>query len=186
MDCDPSDVKLSAEAKVIHGEADFIPVFGELIRNREDWLMDRILFYAKRQGYTRYTSTLKEAWRLSISGLSASMLEALERRPDLELSPEEDFIRDPAAVFGMIEAERHRQRGISLPMFLGLMKYYRQSYQDLVEACLCPADGKARAKVWVDRFFDRIEIAFCNAWAGSMDESQCLAELAGCKPRDHQ
>jgi PAS domain S-box-containing protein len=177
MDMDPSDLKPADSAKNINGEADFFTIFGELIRSREDWLMDRILFYVKRQGYARYTSTLKEAWRLSISGLSASMLEALERLPDMELSPDEDFIQDPAAAFGLIEAKRHRQRGIRLPIFLGLMKYYRQSYQDLTGASPFSAAEKARARIWVDRFFDRVEIAFCNAWAASMDDNERLAEL---------
>jgi hypothetical protein len=31
--------------------------------------MARVLSYAKEFGYTKYTSTLQEAWRLSISGL---------------------------------------------------------------------------------------------------------------------
>jgi PAS domain S-box-containing protein len=172
MHHDRPDVKPTDSTNGVLGEAELIHVFSELIRSREDWLMDRILFYAKRQGYARYTSTLKEAWRLSIAGLSASILETLERLTDQELSPEEDFTRDPAAAFGLLEAARHRQRGISLPMFLGLMKYYRQSYQDMTEASGLPADGTARARVWVDRFFDRVEIAFCSAWATSVDEGR--------------
>lgn len=42
----------------------------KLIQGHEDWLMRRILEYAKRQGYAEYTSTLEEAWRLSIQQLS--------------------------------------------------------------------------------------------------------------------
>ena len=49
-----------------------------------------------------------------------------------ELSPEEDYANDPATQFGVIEAQRHRGRGVNLSMFLGLMKYYRQSYVDLL------------------------------------------------------
>jgi PAS domain S-box-containing protein len=172
MDSDPRDVEPVDSAVEIDGQPDFIPIFAELIRNREDWLMDRILSYAKRQGYARYTSTLKEAWRLSISGLSTSMQETFDKLPDLELGPDEDFLRDPAAAFGLIEAKRHRERGISLPVFLGLMKYYRQSYQDLIEASELPAAARARARVWVDRFFDRVEIALCNAWTTSTDEKR--------------
>ena len=100
----------------------------EFVSRHEDWLMGRILYYAKQRGYAKYTSTLKEAWRLSISGLSNSFIEALNTKgDDLEFGPDEDYINDPAAQFGIIEAKRHRERGISLGMFLGLMKYYRQS-----------------------------------------------------------
>jgi PAS domain S-box-containing protein len=159
-----------------HGKTDFIPILSQLISSHEDWLMDRILFYAKRQGYAYYTSTLKEAWRLSISGLSVSMLKTLERHPDLELSPDEDFMQDPAAAFGLIEAKAHRQRGISLSMFLGLMKYYRQSYQDLIAASELGPGENAQARIWVDRFFDRVEIAFCSAWTAPVEEDR-LVEL---------
>ena len=64
--------------------------FTELVIRSEDWLMNRILYHAKMRGYSKYTSTLKEAWRLSISGLSHALLEAIRTDdPDLELSPDE-------------------------------------------------------------------------------------------------
>jgi len=43
-----------------------MPTFSTILKDNEDWLMQRILDYAKRQGHVAYTSTLKEAWRLSI------------------------------------------------------------------------------------------------------------------------
>ena len=105
-----------------------------IIAGNEAWLIDRILFYAKRQGYARYTSTLREAWRQSIAGLSAPLLAVLEKGlPDVELNPDEDFTGDPLACFGITEAHRHLKRGVNQAMFLGLMKYYRQSYLDLID-----------------------------------------------------
>lgn len=41
------------------------------LTNHEEWLMENILDYAVRNDYARYTSTLKEAWRASIAGLTA-------------------------------------------------------------------------------------------------------------------
>ncbi|ETR67871.1 MAG: hypothetical protein OMM_11127 [Candidatus Magnetoglobus multicellularis str. Araruama] len=49
-----------------------------LIQANEDWLMEKILHYAIEREYSKYTSTLKEAWRLSISGLSRSFVSGLE------------------------------------------------------------------------------------------------------------
>ena len=49
-----------------------------LIAESEAWLMQRVLDYAKQYGYTRYTSTLLEAWRASIEGLSQPLLTYLE------------------------------------------------------------------------------------------------------------
>ncbi|MET0045753.1 MAG: hypothetical protein ABW100_19810, partial [Candidatus Thiodiazotropha sp. 6PLUC3] len=81
----------------------------KLLSFSEDRLIELILNYAEQQKYTRYTSTLKEAWRLSIDGLSQSIIKALalsDLIPDL--GPDEDFSSDPGAQFGAMEARRHR------------------------------------------------------------------------------
>lgn len=141
----------------------------EFIGRHEDWLMDRVVGYAKQTGYSKYTATLAEAWRISIAGLSRSLVQCLlERDRPAELSPDEDFTKDPVAAFGIVEAQRHRRRGVSLPMFLGLMKYYRQAYCDLLDAeewCAISAVERYRYRLSLDRFFDRVELGFCAEWA---------------------
>lgn len=149
----------------------------QLLIEHEEWLMERILEYAKKHDYTRYTSTLKEAWRLSISGLTAAFLAAVQDdAPDLEMGPDEQFAGDPTTDFGIVEARLHRERGISFSMFLSLMKYYRQSYKDLV----CQAGYDKGLEIYslnlVERFFDRIEIAFCVEWAET-DQNVLIREL---------
>jgi diguanylate cyclase (GGDEF)-like protein len=141
----------------------------------EDWLIRRVLEYAKRQGYTRYTSTLEEAWRLSIRELTATLGQALASERDLaEFHPDESFADDPISAFAVLEADRHRERGIELKMFLGLFKYYRQAYLDrLMEADLALDESRA-ALQWVTRIFDRLEIAFCSAWADLDSDAQLL------------
>ena len=47
--------------------------FSNLILSSEDILIEKILAYAKEHDYVKYTSTLWEAWRLSIAGLSEAM-----------------------------------------------------------------------------------------------------------------
>lgn len=143
----------------------------EYVLGHEDWLMEKILYYAKQRNFTKYTSPLKEEWRLSISGLSKSLIDVLnEKGKDLELGPDEEYIFDPASHFGIIEAERHRQRGVSLDMFLGLMKYYRQSYADLIHESNFQGDTRIQYEQIIKRFFDRVEIGFCTKWASSEDE----------------
>ena len=133
--------------------------------------MARVLGYAKERGYTIYTSTLVEAWRLSISGLSKSILMAIDQHQDPpELSPDEDLTGDPLAQFGIVEAQRHRERGVSLAMFLGLMKYYRQSYLDLLADQDWPPPTGEHYALFVNRVFDRIEIGFTTEWAGGNSE----------------
>ncbi|GEM_PF-2280831 len=148
-----------------------------LISDNEDWLMKRILHYARIQNYTKYTSTLLEAWRLSISGLSRPMVEALERSVKApEMRPDDDYSMDPIASFGILEAQRHRTRGVTLAMFSGLMKYYRQSYVDLIEGAGFSEADQKKYHYFVDRFFDRVELGFSSEWC-SLGETEKVEEL---------
>lgn len=147
------------------------------LRSGEDWLIARIIAYAKRQDYVRYTSTLEEAWRVSIQDLSAALIAALETPSEsTEFSPDETFIDDPMSAFAVLEAELHRRRGTDLRMFLGLSKYYRETFLDWVREAGWPADDERNAEHFVGRLFDRWEIAFCGAW-GPMEGDVLLTEL---------
>ncbi|MCG7925305.1 MAG: ATP-binding protein [Candidatus Thiodiazotropha taylori] len=147
-------------------------VLKECLLSSEDKLIELILNYAERQHYTKYTSTLKEAWRRSIDGLSQSIIATLEQSDQVpELGPDEDYSSDSSTEFGVVEAQRHRARGVNLSMFLGLMKYYRQAYLDLVEA-ISGLQQPATVKLLINRVYDRIELAYCSEWSGTDSESQ--------------
>ncbi|MHB1341824.1 MAG: PAS domain-containing protein [Coriobacteriia bacterium] len=150
--------------------------FARLLTDSEQWLVERIIGYAKALGYTPYTSTLEEAWRISIRSMSGSLVEAArDARDRLEIHCDEDLTADPSASFGMQEARLHRSRGVPLAMFMSLMKYYAQSYQDL---CGTVADDEERHewRLLVARFFDRMEIGFASEWA-AMSGQDAAAEL---------
>ena len=136
-----------------------------LLEGSEDDLIDRVLGYARLHDYVKYTSTLQEAWRISIAGLSDAMVKALHHYDGIpELGPDEDFSHDPVATFAITEAQKHRERGVTLSMFLGLMKYYRQSYIDLISAADDPDIDKAWCMLFINRFYDRLEIGLCSEW----------------------
>lgn len=149
----------------------------DLIAKSEGWLVKRILGYAREHSFTKYTSTLEEAWRISIQGLSWPLLRVLkEKSPILELNPDADFSKDQLASFGILEAQRHRSRGITLGMYLGLMKYYRQSYIDLVREAGFDKAYEDFCMVFIHRFFDRVEIGFVTEWVES-PHTKILGEL---------
>ncbi len=151
--------------------------FARIVAASEDWLCERVLSYALARGYTRYTSTLKEAWRLSVSGLSEALLRALPGSlAGMELGPEDTYADDPASAFALTEARLHRTRGISLAMFLGLLKYYRQSYLDLADKAELAAAERAQARAFVERFFDRVEVGIASEWC-ALSESGKHDEL---------
>ena len=149
----------------------------DLIERSEDRLMHRILAYAKEHGYTPFTSTLLEAWRASIVGLSESLAETIRTSNRvIELDAGADFAEDPSASFGVMEARRHRERGITLGMFLGLFKYYRQAYVDLIRENDLDPEKAVEYRYVLERFFDRVELGFCSEWA-SGSQADHVAEL---------
>jgi len=150
-----------------------------LVAEGEDWLMERTLAYAKRHEYTRYTSTLAEAWRASIRGLSAPLLDCL-RQPRPAIAPVDALHThqdDVAGAFGLAEARKHRSRGVSLGLFLGLMKYYRRAYVDRVMEADLPGP-REDLRLFVETFFDRVEVTFASEWAerGEADKMEELRE----------
>ncbi len=137
----------------------------DLIANNEEWLMQRVLDYAKEHGYSRYTSTLAEAWRTSIAGLSAPLLEAIaSNAPPLPLAVDQKSQDDPLAAFGLLEAKRHRERGVDFALFLGLMKYYRRGYLDLVDQAGFAPPLQLSYRGMLHNYFDRIELSFSREW----------------------
>jgi signal transduction histidine kinase/CheY-like chemotaxis protein len=147
----------------------------DLISQREDWLVDQTIGYAKLYGYTPFTSTLAEAWRASICGLSGPLIKALAHYDEAPQLVAGDYAEESITAFGIEAARRHRSRGITLAHFMGLMKYYRQSYLDLLELGELPVEHVPRYREFVNRFFDRVEIGFCSEWA-SQNESELVLE----------
>ena len=148
-----------------------------ILLKQEEWLMNRILDYAQLHNFTKYTSTMAEAWRISIVGLTESISKSLDHYNVIpELHPDEEFKDDPSVAFGILEAQRHRSRGITLSMFLGLMKYYRQSYSDLLDNTELSTTVLKYYHTFIDRCFDRIELGFCEEWIG-ISQEQSLDEL---------
>lgn len=149
----------------------------KIVQENEDWLMSQVLMYAKRQDYTKYTSTLAEAWRLSIKGLSEALCKAIQTFDfPPEIGPDDDLINDPITSFGILEAQKHRSRGVTLTMFLGLMKYYRQSYLDLVKKEHEDIADVDQSILYIHRFFDKIELGFIQEWT-ELKEKDKLLEL---------
>jgi len=149
----------------------------DLIKDNQSFLLKRTLNYAKIYGYVKYTSTLEEAWVISISGLSDALINAVLTDPEIpEIEVDHDFSGNPISSFGVIEAQKHRQRGVTLEMFLGLMKYYRQAYLDLIMESIEEKERQHVYLLWVNRYFDQNEIAFCSEWADQSKDT-LLSEL---------
>ncbi len=141
-----------------------------LIAANESWLVDRVLVYAKQHGYTRFSSTLKAPWRESICGFSEPLLEVLATSNlPMEMPATTDYVHESIAAFAVEEAQLHRERGIPLGLFMGLTKYYRQAYLDLIIEQGYDRRELESYRLQIERFFDHIEIAFCTEWSAATE-----------------
>ena len=140
-------------------------------------MLKRVLEYARLHNYTKYTSTLEEAWVVSIVGLSNSLINAILSDPKVpEIEVDHSFLDDPISSFGVIEAQKHRNRGVTLEMFLSLMKYYRQAYLDLAVESVQDLEKQHLFLLWINRFFDHNEISYIYEWSTKSKET-LLTEL---------
>ncbi len=151
--------------------------FIKLIQASEEKLINEVLRYAIERDYAKYTSTLKEAWRMSIQGLSNSLVKVLEKNDKVpEMNPDIDFSKSEIAEFGIVEANLHRSRGITLSMFLSFMKYYQQAYQDVLSDSDFSVAEKEFFSRYLKRYFDFVEIGFIVVWS-DLSEEKKLEEL---------
>jgi diguanylate cyclase len=142
----------------------------EFIVEQEQSIVDRVLIYAKDRGYYKYTSQDRQAWELAIRGLSNSLIDQCSQCSDIpELGPDEDYRSGAAGDFAILEARMHSKRGVTLPMFLGLMKYNRQAFQDALTDSDFPKAKRIFYHRYLDKFFDRVELGFISAWTASPD-----------------
>lgn len=148
----------------------------ELLISHENWLIERIIQYAKQQHYFSYMPSLPAAWRQLVQSITGAILEAValsEEAP--EFGPDESNNQGIAAI-GIREARKHRERGVELRMFLGMFMYVRQSYLDLMRQADFPRKTEERYRYFVKRCFDHIELGFVSEWVQHSEEEK-LREL---------
>lgn len=143
-----------------------------LIVNNLEWLVSHISDYARDLGYKDYVSAPVKTRRISIEGMSRGILEALNNNSlTFEFRPEIDYTKDPVGLLGICEAQKHRERDVSLVHFLGFLKYYKQSYVDLVDGAGHDHEWKEKSRLFIERFFDRLELSFFLEWINIVEDN---------------
>jgi two-component system NtrC family sensor kinase len=151
--------------------------FTEVILRGEDRLLEQILGYAEANGFFRFTQRNPETWRPAVRGVSGSIVQGFRSSPDPpSLATEELGKDDGLTAFVVVEARKYRLAGMPLGIFLGLGKIFRLSYDDLIRSERYATDEEARYRLFVQRFFDRNEIASCISWAteSSVEQAEAL------------
>jgi signal transduction histidine kinase/ActR/RegA family two-component response regulator len=141
--------------------------FIKLLVSNENRLIGLILDYAKKNGFTKFTSKSNELWRLSVLGMIESLILEIKTYgiAPLELHTSGNYLNDHSSAFGASEARKHHKKGVALNIFFGLLKYYRQSIFDLIEASNYENDVKNIYRLFIVNFFDRVEIGSITEWS---------------------
>jgi two-component system NtrC family sensor kinase len=149
----------------------------DLIARNEDRLLGQVLSLAEANGYFRFVPGTPEAWRATLRGLSGSLLQAFRSDPSPPSMTADDVGRDDGlSAFGVVEARKRRREGMPLGIFLGLVKFFRQTYLDLIRTAGLPREEEEGHLRYIERFFDRNEVAVCVSWT-SESVSVRVAEL---------
>jgi len=168
-----------------------------LVDNRER-LVDRAIDVAKQYGYARYTTTIRAAWIEAVDSLTASLSDYLcgVSGSKSGLEAEADYSRDPRFAGMRKVARRHRSMGVTLQLYLGLFKHFRDIYLQMAEEyCVrhypasdpcannsCARDyppgeaGRKSARARLFGFFDAAELSICADWAEATEDDR-LKEL---------
>jgi two-component system NtrC family sensor kinase len=154
-----------------------VTLLTDLIVRNEDRLLAQILSLAEANGYFRFVPGTPEEWRATLRGLSGSLLQAFRSDPSPPSLAADDVGRDDGlSAFGVVEARKRRRERMPLGIFLGLVKFFRQAYLDLVRTAGLPREEEEGHLRYIERFFDRNEVAVCVSWT-SESVSWQLAEL---------
>jgi len=149
----------------------------DLITRNEDRLLGQILCLAEANGYFRFVPGTPEEWRATLRGLSGSLLQAFRSDSSPPSLSADDVGRDDGlSAFGVVEARKRRREGMPLGIFLGLVKFFRQAYLDLVRTAGLQREEEERLLRYIERFFDRNEVASCVSWTAESVSGR-VAEL---------
>jgi two-component system, NtrC family, sensor kinase len=140
-------------------------LLNKLILEREEWIIKRVFEYAQKHDYLRYISNPEEEFHVTIKALIEVINITLEKYDKQhELNSNDDYSQDLLSSFGIREAKKQKTNEINLEISFGLLKYYRQSFIDILFISELENDKIENYRLFLNRCFDRVEIGFGSEW----------------------
>ncbi len=145
---------------------------------QQDALVEQAIAVAKTYGYAQYTTTIRAAWVEAIETLTSALGRYLDSPLAVGrgLHAEADYVRDPRFEPLRANAKRHRSMGVTLQLYVGLFKHFRNLYLDSVGRLPGGAAVRTGAADQVAAFFDAAELSIVSDWAEDSEEER-LQEL---------
>ncbi|QJB56241.1 PAS domain S-box protein [Pseudodesulfovibrio sp. zrk46] len=151
-------------------------ILRELVLTNADALASIVMQRASELGLCDGVEISKHTWANSVDMINDALIRTLDKYglEGLDL-PVDHSTNDPLSEFATQTARIHRDRGVSLPMFMTLLKVYRAAYVKLVYKELGELPLAPACRDFVVAFFDRAEIAQCANWAELHEEERVQA-----------
>lgn len=143
---------------------------------RVDSLVDQSIEIAKSNGYAPFTTTIRAAWVEAVLSVTESLDSYLRSADQLPSGPQAtlDYGSDPRFLRMRKIARQHRSLGITLQMYVGLFKHFRNLYLDELQRF--PGGLGTELLTKTRDFFDETELSISADWNSSSD-NQRLREL---------
>lgn len=153
-----------------------IDALTDFLDQRLDLLVDQSIEIAKTNGYAPFTTTIRAAWVEAIVSVTDSLGNYLTSAHETPGGPMAtlDYANDTRFARMRQIARVHRSLGITLPMYIGLFKHFRNLY--LTELTQIPGGVSADETARVRDFFDETELSIVADWNDKSD-NQRLREL---------
>ncbi|MEJ2411125.1 MAG: ATP-binding protein, partial [Novosphingobium sp.] len=148
----------------------------DFLEQRLDRLVDQSIEIAKSNGYAPFTTTIRAAWVEAIVSVTNALGTYLTSNDDAPNGPMAtlDYASDPRFSRMRLIARMHRSQGITLQMYLGLFKHFRNLYMS--ELARLPGGVTAQEASRVRDFFDHSELSISADWHDNNDNRR-LREL---------
>ncbi len=148
----------------------------DFLEQRLDCLVDQSIEIAKLNGYAPFTTTIRAAWVEAIVSVTDALGTYLTSSDDAPNGPLAtlDYASDPRFSRMRLIARVHRSQGITLQMYLGLFKHFRNLYMS--ELAQLPGGLTPQEAARVRDFFDHCELSISADWHDNNDNRR-LREL---------
>ncbi|WP_372576601.1 ATP-binding protein [Ruegeria hyattellae] len=153
-----------------------ISALTDFLEQRLDPLVDQSIEIAKSNGYAPFTTTIRAAWVEAIVSVTDSLAKYLGSSDGVPNGPLAtlDYASDPRFLRMRQIARQHRSLGITLQMYVGLFKHFRNLY--LSELAQLPGGISTEEASRVRDFFDETELSIGADWNDKSDNLR-LREL---------
>ncbi len=131
-----------------------------------DKLVDLSIEIAKQNGYAPFTTTIRAAWIEAVKSVTESLAIYFDQTQSEAKGPQavHDYRADGRFLIMRKIAQLHRSMGITVTMYVGLLKHFRNIY--LAEEIGIGTETLRQIR----DFFDEVELAVVSDWKSVEDE----------------